>query len=112
MACASRNGAERQASSIGRHAERGEARISGNVEPRREVVHRNGRWPTARSRGQAEQPAEQLRTCGTVSSASGQYKDERQTQSHQSWRLRASESTGSMQEAVGVNFVLGGKGAG
>ena len=49
VACASRSGAERQVSSIGRRAERGGgSRMLSNADPRRVVVQCNGRWQTAR----------------------------------------------------------------
>ena len=60
VACASRSGAERQVSSIGRHAERGESRMLSNADPRRVVGRCNGRWQTARvvEEKQSSQPSQ------------------------------------------------------
>ena len=60
MACASRNGAERQVSSISRRAVRGEARMLSNADPRRAVGQCNGRWQTARGveEKQSSQPSQ------------------------------------------------------
>ena len=64
VCCASRSGAERQVSSISRRAERGEARMLSNADPRQVVGQCNGRWQTARvvEKKQSSQPSQSERS--------------------------------------------------